>query len=117
MVVLGLDIIISVLFKKIRKPRFRAAESSAQDQTERIRIQRQVCLKTKAYAHSHFMPLLLSLGVLMCKTGIILTSQIPVRMDRGGAFQATALWMAYCGGLVSGGPLALLPFAPPLMNF
>ena len=34
--------------EKIWKQKFRETESSAQDRTERIRIQSQVCLKTKA---------------------------------------------------------------------
>ena len=88
--VVGLSIIILnfFFFKKIRKPKFRQIEPSAQDQTEGIRIQSHVCLKMKAYAYSHYKPLLLSLSVLMSKMGIILTSEIPVRMSSGGAFKA-----------------------------
>lgn len=81
-------IVLNIYFLKIKKPRFREIESSTQDQTERIRIQSQVCLKTKACAYSHYKPLLLSIGVLMRKTSTNLTSETPVRMSRGDAFKA-----------------------------
>ena len=81
-------IALNIFFLKIKKPRFREIESSAQDQTERIRIQSQDCLKTKACAYSHYKPLLLSIGVLMRKVNTNLTSEIPVRMSRGDAFKA-----------------------------
>ena len=85
-VLVRLSILYSIFFFKTEKPKFREIESSTQDQTERIRIQSQVCLKTKACAYSHYKPLLLSTGVLMRKMSTNLTSEIPVRMSRGDAF-------------------------------